>query len=174
MAQEPAPEPVPEPEPVPPQNPEPPPAAAEQAKPKPLREAKEVGPLTLSHDNERTVWSKWDEGVPPLDDALTEAQSERAVGSVMVYMALKVMADTATTSVWPLLLRDAYGGDVVAATTAAATMSSACGVAELLINPMVGKLSDRFGRKAFFYLGPAANCLTSLCAPFALPGFACG
>lgn len=95
-------------------------------------------------------------------DELPQAKSDRAVGAVMVYMALKVMADTTTTAVWPLLLLETYGGDVARATTAAATMSSLCGVAELLINPMVGRLSDALGRKPFFYLGPLANCLTSL------------
>ena len=44
------------------------------------------------------------------DDALTEAQGDKAVAAVMVYMALKVMADTATTAVWPLLLLETYGG----------------------------------------------------------------
>ena len=84
------------------------------------------------------------------------------MSTALTDMALKVMADTSTTAVWPLALLDAYGGDVAAATTAAGFMSSLCGVAELLINPVVGKLSDALGRKAFFYLGPLANCLTSL------------
>jgi DHA1 family tetracycline resistance protein-like MFS transporter len=91
-----------------------------------------------------------------------DAQADRAMRAVMIYMALKVTADCATTSVWPLLLRDTLHGNIVLATTTAATMSSACGLAEVLMNPVVGKLSDRFGRKAFFFLGPLANCITSL------------
>eukprot|EP01050_Picozoa_sp_SAG11_P018804 SAG11_NODE_2900_length_2851_cov_1.375727_3_plen_263_part_00 len=100
--------------------------------------------------------------MPAASAALTQAQKDTAVSAVMFYMALKVTADCATASCWPLLLRTAYNGDVAAAATGAATMSSCCGLLELLINPMVGKLTDRFGRKAFFYLGPTANCLFSL------------
>ena len=55
-------------------------------------------------------------------DGLSEAQVDRAVNAVMVYMAMKVTADCATAACWPLLLMDAYGGNVAAAATAAATM----------------------------------------------------
>jgi DHA1 family tetracycline resistance protein-like MFS transporter len=99
---------------------------------------------------------------PPEGDALTEAERSTATKAVVIYMALKVIQDTTTTSVWPLLLKDLYGGDVALATTAAATMSSLCGVVELFVNPIVGNLSDAFGRKAFFFLGPVANVVLSV------------
>lgn len=63
---------------------------------------------------------------------------------------------------WPLLLKDLYGGNLALAAAAAATTSSICGMVELLVTPAVGNLSDRFGRRAFFMIGPFVNVLVSL------------
>ncbi len=95
-------------------------------------------------------------------DDLSPAQRERAINTVLTYMLLKVSMDCCIISVWPLLLKDLYGGNVALAAAAAATTSSISGLGELLITPAVGKLSDRFGRRAFFVLGPVVNVVVSL------------
>jgi MFS family permease len=87
----------------------------------------------------------------------TPVDADRTIFWVQVNMGMKVLADCAPISVWPALLKDLYGGDVGQAALAAATMSSCCGVIELILNPLVGVFSDAFGRKFFFYLGPLAN-----------------
>ena len=102
------------------------------------------------------------DGGLPASDELTPVQRDRAIGAVLAYMVLKVSMDCSTISVWPLLLKSLYGGDVALAAAAAATTSSICGLGELLITPAVGKLSDRYGRRAFFLIGPLANVAVSL------------
>ena len=96
------------------------------------------------------------------NDDLSPAQKERAIGAVLGYMVLKVSMDCSTIAVWPLLLKGLYGGNVALAAAAAATTSSLCGLGELLLTPAVGKLSDRFGRRTFFLIGPIANVAVSL------------
>ena len=103
-----------------------------------------------------------EEGGSPASDELSPVQRERAIGAVLSYMVLKVSMDCSTISVWPLLLKNLYGGNVALAAAAAATTSSICGLGELLITPAVGKLSDRYGRRAFFLIGPLANVAVSL------------
>ena len=72
------------------------------------------------------------------------------------------MMDCSTIAVWPLLLKDLFPGDLALAAAVASTTSSICGVAELVVTPAVGKLSDRFGRRFFFLIGPLANVVVSL------------
>jgi hypothetical protein len=95
-------------------------------------------------------------------DELSPVQRDQALNTVLTYTFLKVMMDCSTISVWPLLLKDLYAGDVALAAAAAATTSSICGLVELVVTPAVGKLSDRFGRRLFFLIGPIANVLVSL------------
>ena len=82
-------------------------------------------------------------------DELSPVQRDQALNTVLTYTFLKVMMDCSTISVWPLLLKDLYAGDVALAAAAAATTSSICGLVELVVTPAVGKLSDRFGRRLF-------------------------
>ena len=98
----------------------------------------------------------------PDDDMLSSVQRERALSTVTLFMALKVVQDCTTIATWPQLLKKLYGGNVALAATAAATTSSLCGVAELVVSPLVGTLSDQFGRRAFFFIGPVANVVVSL------------
>ena len=96
------------------------------------------------------------------DDELSLEQRDQALTTVLTYTFFKVMMDCSTIAVWPLLLKDLFPGDLALAAAVASTTSSICGVAELVVTPAVGKLSDRFGRRPFFLIGPLANVVVSL------------
>jgi MFS family permease len=55
------------------------------------------------------------------------------------------------------LLSDCFGGDAGRVGATLALASSAGGAIEFLLNPIVGKISDDWGRKWVYYLGPAVS-----------------
>ena len=46
------------------------------------------------------------------------------------------------------------GGDTAVAAPLIAASSSASGLIEFLLNPVLGKLADKYGRKGIYYIGP--------------------
>ena len=57
------------------------------------------------------------------------------------------------------LLSQVSGGSKVAAAQMLAVFSSGVGVAEFLLNPVMGRLSDLYGRKVFLMQSPAVSIL---------------
>jgi MFS family permease len=55
-----------------------------------------------------------------------------------------------------------FKGDIVAAGQSMALASSCAGLMEFLLNPLVGKASDAYGRANFFLIGPAFNTIAAL------------
>ena len=49
------------------------------------------------------------------------------------------------------------GNDATVAMQLLATSSGISGLVQWLVNPTFGKLSDRYGRRPFFLIGPAWN-----------------
>ena len=58
------------------------------------------------------------------------------------------------------------GNDATVAMQLLATSSGVSGLVQWALNPTFGKLSDRYGRRPFFLIGPAwnalGNCLIAL------------
>ena len=61
----------------------------------------------------------------------------------------------------PQLVLDLCNGDVSAGMRLLAASSTCTGLIQFLINPSIGKLSDKFDRKPFFQIGPAFNVLSN-------------
>eukprot|EP00929_Paragymnodinium_shiwhaense_P070610 TRINITY_DN35758_c0_g1_i1.p1 TRINITY_DN35758_c0_g1~~TRINITY_DN35758_c0_g1_i1.p1 ORF type:complete len:427 (+),score=100.76 TRINITY_DN35758_c0_g1_i1:61-1341(+) len=67
---------------------------------------------------------------------------------------------TAVTMVVPTrapMVMSIKNGDAAATARTMGLMTTAAGVIELVLNPVLGKLSDEFGRKPFLLLAPAVN-----------------
>lgn len=62
----------------------------------------------------------------------------------------------------PVLFANTYNGDMSGAVKTMALSSSCAGLAEFLLNPFVGKMSDAQGRRRFFLIGPTFNSIVSL------------
>eukprot|EP01048_Picozoa_sp_COSAG05_P023448 COSAG05_NODE_5084_length_1268_cov_1.157399_1_plen_308_part_00 len=59
----------------------------------------------------------------------------------------------------PTMLLKTLNGDTAAMTAMLSAWSSGVGLLEFLLNPMAGKLSDTYGRRAFLLASPAINTL---------------
>ena len=55
------------------------------------------------------------------------------------------------------LITACCGGDTAVAAPLIAATSSASGAIEFLLNPVLGKLADRLGRKGVYYIGPLVS-----------------
>ena len=62
----------------------------------------------------------------------------------------------------PLLVLDIYNKNAQSAAAKLAQLGSLGGVMEFAFNPLIGRLSDKFGRKPFLMLSPIVCCLLRL------------
>eukprot|EP01045_Picozoa_sp_COSAG04_P040458 COSAG04_NODE_11831_length_685_cov_1.472696_1_plen_165_part_01 len=108
------------------------------------------------------------EGSAPPSDA------GRKLALISAHMFLRVTISCQGLAAEPIFVGELCGGDASAAMKLLAQCSGAAGLLQFLLNPTFGTLSDRFGRKAFFLLGPAwcafGNLLTAL-FPRSIPMF---
>ena len=62
----------------------------------------------------------------------------------------------------PVLVTTMCGGDASSGMRLLANSSLAAGLMQFALNPTFGTLSDRFGRRKFFLVGPAISALSML------------
>jgi MFS family permease len=94
--------------------------------------------------------------------ALTEPEKNAAVSAVLRHFFLGVGMVCTAVQAEPQMFIRSFGGDVVAAGKSMALASSLSGLMEFMLNPLVGKASDAYGRQKFFLIGPAFNAIASL------------
>mmetsp|Transcript_101148 Transcript_101148/g.321185 ORF Transcript_101148/g.321185 Transcript_101148/m.321185 type:complete len:452 (+) Transcript_101148:3-1358(+) len=75
-----------------------------------------------------------------------------------------VIAHTLNLQSEVILIRDACGGDLSRSAELLSKSNAAAGLLGLIVNQIGGKLSDCYGRKAFFMFGPSFQALAGLMA----------
>jgi MFS family permease len=78
------------------------------------------------------------------------------------HMFLRVTVGCCNMATEPMHAVAMCGGDVTAAMALLASSSGLTGLLQFVLNPTFGTLSDRFGRRPFFFVGPAWNCVGNL------------
>jgi MFS family permease len=89
--------------------------------------------------------------------ASSPAGRAKSVRMISAHMFLNVCNKCQGLTAEPLLATAICGGDASAAMRMLASSSLVSGVLQFLLNPTFGTLSDRFGRKPFFLIGPASS-----------------
>jgi MFS family permease len=95
---------------------------------------------------------------------------------ICVHMFFRVFNTCQNIQGEPQLVLNLCGGDVSAGMRLLAASSTCTGLIQFLINPTIGKLSDTFGRKKFFLVGPAFNVISNALIglfPVGSPGRVC-
>lgn len=76
--------------------------------------------------------------------------------------ALHGFSDACAKLSTPGFVMEMFGTDFVAASAFFAMVNSGQSIAEFLLNPLLGSLSDRFGRKAFLMMWPPVNTVSRI------------
>ena len=76
---------------------------------------------------------------------------------IHLHMLLRIFCACQDLAAEPLLVTAMCGGDATAAMRMLASSSLGAGIIQFLLNPTFGTLSDRFGRKPFFLVGPLCS-----------------
>lgn len=96
-----------------------------------------------------------------MEDKETTAQ-KLLIGMTLMFMAVTMCVPTRAPMVMQI-----KKGDVAATAKAMGLMSTGAALIELVVNPILGKLSDQHGRKPFMIIAPMVNTiLHSLVAAF--------
>jgi MFS family permease len=74
-------------------------------------------------------------------------------------LLLQVVSSCATINARPNLVLQHCNNDSAAAATMLGMMASSGGMLEFILNPLIGRLSDKYGRFIFIMLGPLGNCV---------------
>jgi len=101
-----------------------------------------------------------------------DSMREQAANRICIATGLMMTAVTMVVPTRAPMVLKIKKGDAAATARTMGLMSTFAGVIELVLNPVLGKLSDEYGRKAFLMLAPAVNAfLHTLVAAFpsALP-----
>lgn len=96
------------------------------------------------------------------DKAKKEALKEKVFNGVCAQYFLSVFAHTMNLQSEAILLRNACGGDLAKAAQVGSVANAASGVLGLIMNQLGAKLSDAFGRRPFYFVGPLSQLLTGL------------
>ena len=72
---------------------------------------------------------------------------------------LSITTSTAALQAEPVLMAQLVGGDVARSAIMLSSTSTISGLLGLLVNQVGGRLSDKVGRKALFFAGPAFSLL---------------
>ena len=98
-----------------------------------------------------------------MDDATKAAAKTSSnalkLNLISAHMFLRVAVGCQGLAAEPLFVGALCQGDASAAMQLLAQSSGACGLLQFLLNPTFGVLSDTFGRKVFFVLGPLSNVI---------------
>lgn len=93
---------------------------------------------------------------PQLDDADEEFKRKTA-GMLAISAGVFMTAVTMVVPTRAPLVLKIKGGDAVATVKAMGLMSTFAALIELVVNPVLGKLSDEYGRKPFMMMAPLVN-----------------
>lgn len=96
-----------------------------------------------------------------------EARKEENLKALCIATGLMMTAVTTVVPTRAPMVLKIKKGDVAATAKAMGLMTTCAGIMELFINPVLGKLSDEYGRKPFLLLAPTVNAfLHTLVAAF--------
>jgi DHA1 family tetracycline resistance protein-like MFS transporter len=98
-----------------------------------------------------------------MSDTTTAAYAQGSLNRISFHMLLRVSVGCMGLAAEPLFVGNLMGGDASAAMVLLARTSGASGLVQFLFNPTFGTLSDSFGRKIFFMVGPLTNAIGNLC-----------
>jgi DHA1 family tetracycline resistance protein-like MFS transporter len=100
-------------------------------------------------------------------DAKDDARKEEIANTLCIASGLMMTAVTMVVPTRAPMVKEIKKGDAAATARAMGLMTAFAGVLELVLNPVLGKLSDEYGRKPFLLLAPTVNAvLHSLVAAF--------
>ena len=91
--------------------------------------------------------------------AATHSWNEKVI---LLHMFANVTGICMLLQARPALILRALKGDATALAKRLTMASSAVGVLELLLNPIAGQLSDRYGRRPFLLLSPVFNMVNKM------------
>jgi len=94
--------------------------------------------------------------------AMEEAELMESVRVAWRHMFLNLIVLVAPFQSRLLYVKKLAGNDNAKATAWMSYMSAAAGIMEFCLNPICGRLSDRYGRKVFILLSPLANALLKM------------
>ena len=97
----------------------------------------------------------------PLDLPL-DASAKRTLRIMYLASTLHGMSDACAKVSTPGFVFELFGADFVASSAFLAMNNVGMSVAEFLLNPLLGQLSDRYGRRLFLLLWPPINTLSRL------------
>ena len=92
-----------------------------------------------------------------LQAPLSDDAKQCAMRSLKVMGMLAVATQNFNLASDTALITACCGGDAAVAAPLIAATSSASGLVEFLLNPILGKLADRYGRKPVYYIGPVVS-----------------
>lgn len=98
-----------------------------------------------------------------------------SLNRISLHMLLRVTVGCMGLAAEPLFVGHLCGGDASAAMRLLAQTTGLSGLVQFLLNPTFGTMSDTFGRKIFFMVGPLTNAIANLCCalfPTNVPLFA--
>lgn len=91
------------------------------------------------------------------DDAKADAEREKLASKLAIALGLFMTAVTMVVPTRAPMVLQIKKGDAAATARAMGTMSSIAAVIELVVNPVLSKLSDAHGRKPFLMLAPIVD-----------------
>ena len=106
---------------------------------------------------------------------MSAAHVRSSLNRISFHMLLRVTIGCMGLAAEPLFVSDLCAGDASRAMRLLAQTSGASGLLQFLLNPTFGTMSDTFGRKAFFMVGPLTNAVSNLLSalfPTNMPLFA--
>lgn len=92
-----------------------------------------------------------------LQEPLSAAQKAATMRRLQFLAALAVSTQNYNLNADTQLILACCGGDTTRAAPLIAATSSASGLIEFLLNPILGKLADRCGRKGIYFIGPLVS-----------------
>lgn len=107
--------------------------------------------------------------MPVLSKPLTDEEKNSAHASVVNLGMMCVFTQNIALLSDTALITSSCG-DVGEAASALALTSSLAGATEFLLNPVIGKMADQYGRKWIYYIGPAVSGVVMSLAVLATEG----
>ena len=112
--------------------------------------------------NKSGTKSKHGKRLLPAAEAAATAKRKRQVFAVCAHFGLNVAAICTVLTSRTSVLSNVLGGSMLQSAKTLAYLSSGVGIIEFIINPIVGKLSDAYGRKMFIAQAPIFSILLKL------------
>merc|ERR1719456_2217961 len=88
-----------------------------------------------------------------------EARKERITRNLCIAQGLMMFSVTTVVPTRAPMVLKIKKGDAAATARAMGMMSGFAAVIELVVNPVLGKLSDQYGRKPFMMIAPIINAV---------------